>query len=194
MDQSISPTTTTTNTTTTTTTTTITVWNTVHLWHMPHGITLLPLPRMATTTICSSSSLLVAAFTQHLASHPPSAPLLKLLRLYQVHSLQLSPTHRVSLSSLGNPPKNSGTSFYARIHFWLGIALQQLAHLTKGANTSSRVLYFSPRSKVTNTSFSSSSCLHSWCIPHNLRFVTKSPVWKLSSWILQSSVIHIRSS
>ena len=53
----------------------------------------LPLPRMAITTICSSSSLLVAAFTQHLASHPPSAPLLKLLRLYQVHSLQLSPTY-----------------------------------------------------------------------------------------------------
>ena len=36
----------------------------------------LPLPRTATTTSCSSSSLLVAAFTQHLAFHPTSAPLL----------------------------------------------------------------------------------------------------------------------
>ena len=37
----------------------------------------LPLPRTATTTSSSSTSLLVAAFTQHLASHPTSAPLLK---------------------------------------------------------------------------------------------------------------------
>ena len=36
----------------------------------------LPLPRTATTTSCSSSSLLVTAYTQHLASHPTSAPLL----------------------------------------------------------------------------------------------------------------------
>ena len=36
----------------------------------------LPLPRTATTTSCSSSILLVAAFTQHLASHPTTAPLL----------------------------------------------------------------------------------------------------------------------
>ena len=117
----------------------------------------LPLPRTATTTICSLSSLLVAALTQHLATHPPSAPLLKLLILYQVHSLQLSPTDRVSLSSLGKPPENSGTSFYARIRFRLRIALQQLAlaHLTKGAYTSSRVLYFSPKSEGTNASSSS---------------------------------------
>ena len=81
----------------------------------------LPLQRTATATICSSSSLLVAAFTQHLASHPPSAPLLKLLCLYQVNSLQLS-----------------------------------------------------PRSEGTNASSSSSSCLHSWCINHNLCFVSKS--------------------
>ena len=43
-------------------------------WHMVSLF--LPLPRKATTTICSSSSLLVAAFTQYLASHPTSAPLL----------------------------------------------------------------------------------------------------------------------
>ena len=36
----------------------------------------LPLPRTATTTSCSSSSLLVAPFSRHLASHPTSAPLL----------------------------------------------------------------------------------------------------------------------
>ena len=79
---------------------------------------LLPLPRTTTTTICSLSSLLVAAFIQHLASHPPSAPLLELLCLYQVHSLQLSPTNRVSLSSLGQATRKFWhTSFYARI--WL---------------------------------------------------------------------------
>ena len=47
--------------------------------------------------------------------------------------------------------------------------------------------YFSPWSEGTNASSSSSSCLHSWCIPHNLRFVTKSPVWRLSSRIPYSS-------
>ena len=36
----------------------------------------LPLPRTATTTSCSSCILLVVAFTQHLASHPASAPIL----------------------------------------------------------------------------------------------------------------------
>ena len=35
-----------------------------------------PLPRTTTAAICSSSNLLVATFTQHLASHPTSAPLL----------------------------------------------------------------------------------------------------------------------
>ena len=55
----------------------------IQMWHMPHGIVLLATPK---------NSLLVTAFTQHLASHPRSAPLLKLLRLYQVPSLQLSPS------------------------------------------------------------------------------------------------------
>ena len=35
-----------------------------------------PLSRTTTAAICSSSNLLVATFTQHLASHPTSAPLL----------------------------------------------------------------------------------------------------------------------
>ena len=35
-----------------------------------------PLPRITTAAICSSSNLLVATFTQQLASHPTSAPLL----------------------------------------------------------------------------------------------------------------------
>ena len=68
---------------------------------------------------------------------------------------------RVSLSSLGKPPENSGTSFYARIRFLARNSIATDRHLTKGANTSSRVLYFSPRSEGTNTSSSSSSCLHS---------------------------------
>ena len=35
-----------------------------------------PLTRTTSTSVCSSSNLLVATFTQHLASHPTSAPLL----------------------------------------------------------------------------------------------------------------------
>ena len=35
-----------------------------------------PLPGTTTTAVCSSSNLLVATFTQHLASHPTSAPFL----------------------------------------------------------------------------------------------------------------------
>ena len=46
------------------------------MWHMPHGITLLASPKNGNNTSCCSSSLLVAAFTQHLAPHPTSAPLL----------------------------------------------------------------------------------------------------------------------
>ena len=42
----------------------------------------LPLPRTTTATICSSSSLLVTSFKQHLAPHPCSTPPLRLLRLY----------------------------------------------------------------------------------------------------------------
>ena len=48
----------------------------VHLGHMPHASLFLPLPRTTPTAVCSSSNLLVATFTQHLASHPTSAPLL----------------------------------------------------------------------------------------------------------------------
>ena len=42
------------------------------------------------------------------------------------------------------------------------------------------------RSEGTNASSCSSSYLHSWCIPHNLLSVAKSPVWRLSSRILQA--------
>ena len=43
---------------------------------MPHGITLLDTPMNGNNYYnCSSSSLLVATFTQHLESHPTSAPL-----------------------------------------------------------------------------------------------------------------------
>ena len=54
------------------------------------------------------------------------------------------------------------------------------------ASTKSTHRHFSPRPEGTDASSSSSSCLHSWCIPHNLCFVTKSPVWILWSRILQA--------
>ena len=44
------------------------------------------------------------------------------------------------------------------------------------ALTKSTHCHFSSRLKGTNAS-SSSSYLHSWCSPHDSRFVTKSPVW-----------------
>ena len=54
------------------------------------------------------------------------------------------------------------------------------------ASTKSTHCHLSPRSEETNASSSSSSCLHSWCSPHNLGFVTKSPVCRLSSRIPQA--------
>ena len=64
-----------------------------------------PLSGTTRIAVCSSSSLLVTAFTKHLATHPTSAPHPKLLRLYQVHSLQLSPINKFSLCFLGKPPQ-----------------------------------------------------------------------------------------
>ena len=54
------------------------------------------------------------------------------------------------------------------------------------ALTKSTHCHFSPRSEGTNASSSSSSNLNSWCIPHNVLSVTKSPVWRLSSRIPQA--------
>ena len=48
----------------------------VAVWHMPMASFFSPLPGTATAAVCSSSSLLVATFTQHLASHPTSGSLL----------------------------------------------------------------------------------------------------------------------
>ena len=49
-----------------------------------------------------------------------------------------------SLSHTSCRPKTPKI-FIAEIEFWLRIALAQLAHLTKGAGTNSRVLYCSPK-------------------------------------------------
>ena len=71
-----------------------------------------PLPRTTTAAICSSSSLLVTSFKQHLTPHPCSTPSLRLLRLYRVPSLQLSSSDfyagirllvRNSISTTGAP-------------------------------------------------------------------------------------------
>ena len=48
-----------------------------------------PLSRTTTTAICSLSNLLVATFTQHLASYLSSSPFSRPPCLYQVHSLSL---------------------------------------------------------------------------------------------------------
>ena len=54
--------------------------------------------------------------------------------------------------------------------------------------------HFSPRLEGTNASSSSSSYLRSWCSPHNLCFVTKSPVCRLSSQIPQALILSILNS
>ena len=65
-------------------------WHTCGTCHMASFFS--PLQRTTTADICSSSSLLVTSFKQHLAPHPCSTPPLRLLRLYRVPSLQLSPS------------------------------------------------------------------------------------------------------
>ena len=70
--------------------------------------------------------------------------------------------------------------------FWPGIALAQLAHPPKVPATSQGCTTNSPTRQQTHDSSSTSYYLHLWCIPHNLCFVTKSPVWRLSSRILQA--------
>ena len=54
--------------------------------------------------------------------------------------------------------------------------------------------HFSPSLEGTNASSSSSSYLHSCCSPHNLCFVTKSPVCRLSSRIRQALIRIILNS
>ena len=54
--------------------------------------------------------------------------------------------------------------------------------------------HFSPKLEGTNASSSSSSYLHSLCSPHNLCFVTKSPVGRLSSRIPQALILIILNS
>ena len=49
----------------------------VGVWHMPHGITLLATPKNGNNyQLLFKQPSIVATFTQHLASHPTSAPLL----------------------------------------------------------------------------------------------------------------------
>ena len=102
----------------------------------------LPLPRTARVVICTPSSLLVTTLTQHLASHPRSAPLLKLLRLYQIPSLH---SHHLT--------------FMPEFDFWEAIALTQASaphqifqHLIHGALLLTKI-------PGTNASSSSSSYL-----------------------------------
>ena len=132
----------------------------------------LPLPRTPTSTICSLSSLLITTLTQRLALWSPSQTFVPLP----------SPlAERSPFLHLGSHPKILAKVFMPEFDFWLGITLTHPAHLTKGANTSSRVLYLSPRPEGTNASSGTSSYLHSWCTSHDLRNVTKSLCWELSS-------------
>ena len=62
------------------------------------------------------------------------------------------------------------------------------------AFTKSTHCHLPPRSEGTNASSSSSSYLYSWCSPHNLCFVTKPHVCRLSSQIPQALILIILNS
>ena len=96
---------------------------------------LLPLPRAATSTICSPSSFLITAFTQHLASHPCSAPLLKLLRLYQVLSLRSHQLTKSAFLHLVSHPKILA-HFYARIRLLARNTINTPSAPHRGCSTS----------------------------------------------------------
>ena len=68
----------------------------------------LPLSRTTTTAICSSSNLIVATFTQHLASHPTSGSLLT--------TSSSLPTHGLFSPRLEGTNDSSSSSSY--LHSW----------------------------------------------------------------------------
>ena len=144
---------------------------------MPHGIILLATPKNA------KSNYLLSEQPSNHDSHATSCALIPFSNF-----CASTKSTRWNLTIWQNQPfltlqatRKSSTSFYARFDFWLGITLTQLAHVTKGVNTSSRVLYLSPRPEGTNAS-SGTSYLHSWCTSHDLPSFTKSLCWELSSW------------
>ena len=122
-----------------------------------------------------------------------------------MHFSQLTPRHQVTtLTTLimnkfnvfSCPSAHPETlkNFIAETNFYLRITQQQLAHLTKGASTFSRVLYYTPTTERTCDSSGDSSCRHLWCTSHDLRPVTRSTLWRAcfmnnfntSSWTIKS--------
>ena len=142
---------------------------------------LMPLPRAATTAICSTTLLLAAplhatscaatalwSFSQ--TSEPPPSPFLQLLL---IEDCSISPTWQAT--------ENCGTIIMPENKFWLQIALttlsaphQRCQHQIKGA------LLFTRRSKGTNDSSGASSDRRSSCTSHDFRPVTKSTLCKTS--------------
>ena len=93
---------------------------------------------------------------------------------------------------LASHPKILAQVFMPEIDFWLGITLTHLVHITKGANTSSRVLYLSPRLKGTNAS---SGTLSPFMICFS-RLMLRHQVFTRSSHLeqIQCFLTHITSS
>ena len=113
---------------------------------MPHCIALLATPKNGNNyyllfeqpssrrfhaTSCVSSSL--CSSSQNFCSSSKST---------SCNSHQL---RRSAFLHLASHPKILAQVFIPEFDFWVGIALQQLAHLTKGASTKPRVLYCSPK-------------------------------------------------
>ena len=106
------------------------------LWHMPHGIFLLA---------TSKNANIYCLLSEQLSDHNFHATFCSLLPFSNFCASTkstrcISPSGKISLSSLGKPPENSDTNFYARIRLLARNIIntpsaphQRCQHLLKGA-------------------------------------------------------------
>ena len=139
----------------------------------------MPLPRAATTTLCSTELLLAALLH---ATSCTATTLFLFSDLYastkpiRCNSYSLRTTAFLLLSK---PPENSGNSYYARILLLAKINIDITQHTSpkvpapqQGCSTAHKRIW------GTNDSSSASFDHQSWCPSHNLRPVTKSNLCK----------------
>ena len=156
----------------------VTPWRFVcGICHMAFSFMLLP--RVATTTLCSTE-LLLAALLQ--ASSYAATTLLLFSDLctstnpIRCNSYSLRTT---AFLLLDKPPENSGTYYYARNQVLAKINIDKTQHISpkvlaprQGCSTTHKRIW------RTNDSSSASFDHQSWCPSHNLRPVTKSTLCK----------------
>ena len=164
--------------------------------------TFVPHPRTTTATICSASSLLLLRFTLSRNIHfycckrflgrnstaTTSAPHkscqhpLKGALLLANSTTDLRLFWSSSYRHCWRLPDNWCTLTMTLHHDIATVNSEFIfSYLTDQSESMFRIRPANQRKNPGNhASSSSSSDLHSWCTSHNLRLVTKSPVWKLS--------------